>query len=174
MAGKAQKPIGQLQEKKNPRAKSGVVTLMPDQRRKVPRCPKTITGMGRVVYNALMADPVSQVLTGADMYDVHRYCHLIERRESLEREAWAQPVVESEYGASPNPRFRIVKELSREIEKLREQLGVLPLARMRLGISIGQASESLDGLRKRLTAPPPKRADVAPGEDGIIDLDGLA
>ena len=71
------------------------------------------------------------------------------------------------------PRLRLEERLSREIMAYEDRFGMTPLSRMRLGIAIGQAAESLDGLRERLVRRQGAAATVYPGEDGVIDLDGL-
>lgn len=165
MANKAQKPAGQLQYKREGRAERRTLRVVqPDEPRKVPRPPKTLTGIGRVVWRAYWSDSVSLAASEVDLYDIHRYCHLIERREALEASIAETPTVRNEYGEQPHPKFKIIRELSREIEKTREHLGILPLAKMRLGLVTVQAEHG-----RRSLPPKPKRED----RPGVLDLDAL-
>lgn len=172
MAAKRQKPPEQLQGRSSRyRGTSTLVLVAPEERRAVPRLPRGLGALGKAVWRAYWADPISQVATGADVHDIIRYCHLLDRRAALEREIEREPTVENEYGRQPNPLFKITKELTREIEKTREQLGILPLARMRLGIATTQRTASVLDLRARLDRTAPTSA--TPAADEVIDLEQL-
>lgn len=169
MAGKPQKPASTLQSHRDARGDRRTLRVVePSTPRKVPRVPKDLGPRGAVIWRAYWTDPVSLAATGVDIYDIHRYCQLIEQREELEAHIAAHPISLNEYGEQPNPRFRMVKELTREIEKTREQLGILPLARMRLGLVKVQQESGLHDLREKV-----KRSQPRDEPAGVIDLDEL-
>lgn len=176
MAAKRQKPAEQLKGRSSRyRGSSTLVLVHPEDRRVVPRQPRGLGSVGRACWRAYWTDPISEVATGADLQDIVRYCHLVDRRAALERDLADEPTVENEYGKQPNPLFKLTKELTREIEKTREQLGILPLARMRLGIATTQRATSVMDLRARLDRPPvaERRASATPSDE-VIDLEALS
>lgn len=165
MANKYQKPVDQLQFKRGGRAERRTLTVVTDSAPlEVPPMPKGLRGSGKRQWEAYWGDRVSLAATPVDGYDIERYCRLLDERDTLKRAALRMPVVQHIYGETPNPRWRIVKELTREIEKLREQLGILPLARMRLGLVSVQAEHG------RRSLPPDPQQPPAP-RPTIIDLD---
>lgn len=164
-----QKPASQLQNQRGGRAERRTLRVVaPTERRKVPRVPADLGARGRIIWRAYWSDPVSVAATGVDIYDIHRYCQLIEQREELEAQIAARPLVENGYGLGPNPLTRIVKEMTREIEKTRDMLGILPLSRMRLGIAVVQAETGKHDLRAKLQHAAPTTEPT-----GVIDLDAL-
>ncbi len=164
MPNKYQKPVSQLQNPRGGRAERRTLTVVAESTPlEVPPLPKGLRASGKRQWAAYWGDRVSLAATPVDEYDIERYCRLLDERDSLKRAALRNPVVQHIYGETPNPRWRIIKELTREIEKLREQLGILPLARMRLGLVTVQAEHG-----RRTMPPEPKAAAPRPA---IIDLD---
>lgn len=177
MAGKPQKPIGQLQNPRNPRGKAGGVTLVADQERAVPRPPKGLTKEAAAAWRAFFRSPLGGAVDyQGDGPALRRWIWLVSERERLVARfasGFEELIGRGSLGqVALNPLLKLEERYSREIMAYEDRFGMTPLARMRLGIAIGQAAESLDGLRKRLTQPPQRR-DVPHGEDGVIDLDGL-
>lgn len=165
MPNKYQKPVSQLQNPRGGRAERRTLTVVANSAPlEVPPPPKGLRATGKRQWVAYWSDRVSLAAVGVDEYDIERYCRLLDRRDTLERAVLKIPVVQHLYGEAVNPRWRIIKELTREIEKLREQLGILPLSRMRLGLVTVQAEHG------RRSLPPPPKQD-APPKPLIIDLD---
>jgi hypothetical protein len=159
-----QKPSEQLQGRGSRFKGQPTLTLTlvrPDDRRAVPEFPEYLDPAYRPVWDAYWEDPVSKLVTRADEYDLGRYFMLLAHRDKLQGEALADPITKGSMDQDvPNPRFRIVAQLNREIEKYREQLGVLALARMKLGLATGLAQEATArGIRAQLDAAggPPQR-----------------
>lgn len=143
--------MGQLQNPRGGRADRRTFPIaVPAEMPPAPGPPPDLKAEGLEVWAAYWSDPVSCAATDVDRYDIARYCRLIDRRAVLERAVRRRPVVKNDYGEQPNPRFKIIRELSREIEKTREQLGILPLARMRLGLVQTQRDLGVEDLRRRL------------------------
>lgn len=168
MANKYQKPASQLQNQRGGRVERRTLRVVEPAERTLPRVPRDLGERGRVIWRAYWSDPVSLAATGVDIYDIHRYCQLIEQREELEAQIAKRPIVETGYGESPNPLTRIVKELTREIEKTRDMLGILPLSRMRLGLVTVQTESGKHDLKQKLRQTP-----AADEPAGVIDLDEL-
>lgn len=168
MANQRQKSPEQLQGKGSRYTGSSTLALVqPDARRPLPAYPPKLREAYRVVWDAFWADPVAQMVTGADHYDIGRYFTLLGKRDTLQGQVLAHPTVEGSMGQDVvNPKLAILKELNREIEKLRDQLGILPLARMRLGVTTNAYvnTKTTGDLRGQLTR------EV----DAIIDIDEVS
>lgn len=168
MANKYQKPVSQLQNPRGGRAERRMLTVVTDNAPlEVPPMPKGLRASGKRQWEAYWGDRVSLAATGVDAYDIERYCRLLDERDTLKRAALRKPVVQHIYGETPNPRWRIVKELTREIEKTRDMLGILPLSRMRLGLVTVQTESGKHDLKQKLRQTP------ADEPAGFIDLDAL-
>lgn len=175
MAGKRQKTSAELQGYGSAHRGEATLSLVPaDARREVPTPPKGLPKDLLVVWEAFWEDRISTLVKPADAYDVGRYFLLLAEREKHERAIRAKPLVAGSMGQQVvNPRIALVKELSREIEKTREHLGILPLSRLRLNIA--EHTETLSGLaalRQSLDggkASAPIEAEATE----VVDLDGL-
>lgn len=169
MPAKRQKPSDQLHGKGSRfRGTSPLALVPPDASRPVPSMPKGLPRHLQAVWRDFWRDPVSQQLTPADGYDVARYFTLLAEREEVETKARANPLVPGSLDNKVlNPLYKRANDLTREIEKYREQLGILPLSRVRLNVTTTQLFANVATLkRQRSTAP----AEPA----GVIDLDDLA
>lgn len=177
VAGKAQKPTSQLQ---NPRGGRGerrtFPILVPEGELVAPPAPKGLRSAGREAWERYWTDPVCCAATRVDGYDIARYCQLLDRRATYERRLAKSPTQLTIAGERPAAIFLVVKELTREIEKLREQLGILPLARMRLGLVQTQRDIGRADLLRRLERSEEAREaledDAIEGE--VVNLDELA
>ncbi len=147
---------------------SSTLALVPaDARREIPAYPPRLPKAYRVVWDAFWADPVSQMVTGADHYDIGRYFLLLAKRDAIQGQVLAHPLVKGSMDQDvANPKLAILKELNREIEKLRDQLGLLPLARMKLGVTTNAYvnTKTTDDLRGQL----------AREVDAVIDIDEVS
>lgn len=182
MPNKRQKPADQLQGKGSRYRGTAPLTLVPpDARRTIPPTPPGLSPTWRKAWRAFWSDAISTQLTSADGVDVARYFTLLARREALEEGLYRcdpetgdlDGLTESgsQGQAVIHPHFIAVKEITREIEKLREQLGILPLSRMRLGIATVQHAASIHDLTARLEKR--RAATAGPIEAEVVDLEAL-
>jgi hypothetical protein len=136
----------------------------------VPPTPEGLGPAGAAAWQSYWSDRVSLAATVADGPDIARYCALHDEREAVEAKIRGAKryggghVIEGMNGPMLNPLHRVRKELTREIEKYREQLGILALPRMRLGLVAVQAEHG-----RRSLPPEPQQAPVP--KPTIIDLD---
>jgi hypothetical protein len=89
------------------------------------------------------------------------------------RSQYGGDVIEGMNGPILNPLHRVRKDLTREIEKLREMLGILPLARMRLGLVQTQRDIGVADLRRRLDRGERAAEAIEAEATEVVDLDGL-
>lgn len=175
MAGKRQKTSGELQGYGSAHRGEATLTLVPpDARREVPDPPKGLPEGLHAVWASFWASRISTLVEPADAYDVGRYFLLLAEREKHERAIRAKPLVEGSMGQQvPNPRLMIVKELTREIEKTREQLGILSLARLRLNIAENVERNGIADLRRKLDGGGAQREPIEAEATAVVDLDAL-
>jgi P27 family predicted phage terminase small subunit len=172
VSGKRQKAPEDLQGKGSRyRGTSSLQLVPPDARREVPPPPEQLPANLHQLWAAFWDDRISTLVKPADAYDVSRFFLLLAEREKHERAIRAKPLVEGSMGQQVvNPRITLVKELSREIEKTREHLGILPLARLRLGIAESADDAGKAGvaaLRRKLFGDEPIEAEA--GEVESLD-----
>lgn len=181
MAGKRQKASSELQGYGSAHRGETPLTLVPpDARREVPAPPAELPADLHPVWHAFWDDRVSQLVKPADHYDVRRYFLLLAERERHERAIRRQPLVEGSMGQKViNPRLTLVKELTREIEKTREHLGILPLSRIRLNIAENAETVSgiaalRAGLNQRQSEEPSRGGGAVEAEvRRVVNLDDL-
>jgi P27 family predicted phage terminase small subunit len=166
VVNKAQKPVSQLQNPRGGRAERRTLTVVESGPLEIPAAPEGLKAAGRAVWEAYWGDRVSLAATVVDGPEIARYCMLHDERAAVEkrikgRSQYGGDVIEGMNGPILNPLHRVRKELTREIEKLREQLGILPLARMRLGLVTVQAEHGRRSL-------PPAKPKAQPA---VIDID---
>jgi P27 family predicted phage terminase small subunit len=181
VAGKPHKPASQLQSHREARAERRSLRVVDpgERKRSAPRVPQDLGALGRMMWRAIWHSDISLAISPAAIYDLHRFCRLLDRREAIEAQIYCETVAEQQRGllvegsmGQPvaNPNLTIVKELSREIEKTREQFGIPPLAQMRLGVTkVTQDNGMADLRRKMRDLPSGERDEPA----GVINLDEL-
>lgn len=182
MANRRQKPASQLQGRGSAYRNTGAVALAADAARPVPGAPKGLTTRAREVWRTFWRSPLGGAVDyQGDGPALRRWIWLVSERERLLDRFHGEGedrLSLTTFGSTGNvvlhPLLKLEERLSREIMMYEDRFGMTPLARMRLGVAIGQAHESLDGLRRRLADGAAAREDVPAGEDGVIDLDELA
>lgn len=176
MSGKRQKAPEDLQGKGSRyRGTTSLQLVPPDARREVPDPPEQLPKALHELWWAFWSDRISTLVKPADAYDVSRFFLLLAEREKHERAVRAKPLVLGSMGQEVvNPRLAIVKELSREIEKTREHLGILPLARLRLGIAENvEKTSGVAALRAQLDRSNPKSEAIEAEASEVVDLDAM-
>ena len=100
---------------------------------------------------------------------MRRYFSLRAERERLERKAARQPIVPGSAGQDTlSPLYGRLDEVTREIEKYRQELGILPLARMRLGVATGHARSALEDMREQLRRRQEAEAGIEEVPDDVV------
>jgi|SRR5690348_10495242 len=148
MANKRQKLPAQLQ---GHRQKPSMIELAQPAKPILPRTPKGLHPVAQRAWRDFWSSPLAQVVDmDADAEALHRWAYCVSERELLEEQIREAPLLAGSTGQMVrNPLFDILKERTREIEKFREQFGMAPLHRMRLGITYSEADEALDRMQKR-------------------------
>ena len=146
IAGHRAKPRGQI------------VALPPvavEESPPAPACPRGVLKRSREIWarfwESELADHVDRT---ADLYRVERW---IRDADELER-AWrlfrqARFVTGSMGQTRLNTVWKVIQDCEARIAKADEQLGMTPLARARLGLTLGQAGNELAELNRRMNQP---------------------
>lgn len=118
-------------------------------------------------WSAFWRSPMASVVDeNADMDALRDWAWLLSERDRLQASVKRKGVVPGSHGQPMlNPLARLVDAYTRRINSYREQFGMTPLSRMRLGIAIGDAHDALSDLFGELN-------DTA--QPQAVDLDALA
>lgn len=182
MANRRRKTADQLQGRGSAYKGVGTVVLTASAARKVPTPPKGLTKGAAAIWREFWRSPLGDAVDyRGDGPALRRWIWLVDKRERLIERFYGDGedrlplTVVGSTGANMviHPLLRLEERFSREIMMYEDRFGMTALARMRLGVAIGQAHESLDAMRRRLTDAPEVSRNVKPGEDGVIDMDGL-
>lgn len=151
MAGKRQKPPGELVYRRGGRAQP-LVQVAPAT--VTPTPPEDVGEHALAVWSAFWASRVSGAIDLlADGEALRHWIRCVDERERLRVATSRAPLVKGSHDQLMlNPLFRRIRELNREIARAEEHFGMTPLARMRLGVTYLQeqaAKEDLDAKRER-------------------------
>jgi hypothetical protein len=168
MPARRQKRPEELQGRGSRHAGTTTLQLVPpDAGRPVPGYPDGLAEHLRAVWDAFWSDAISQRLTPADMYDVGQYFGLLQERDALLQVARRKTITKGSMEQDVlNPRFRRIEQITAEIKVYREQLGILPLSRSRLGWETARAESGFLDLQRKWE----ERHGEMPA---VIDLDEL-
>lgn len=154
MPGKRQKPASQLQGYGS-RYRGTTATILPQAvALAVPPCPAGISAAARKVWESFWDSPVAPTVDmRCDAPALARWIIAFSEVERLRRQIRKHPTVTGSMGQPVlNPIHDIMRGYIRDMERAEEHFGMTPLARMRLGIAIGEAGLSLQALKDSLGA----------------------
>jgi hypothetical protein len=134
MAGKRQKPPGELVYRRGGRAKP-LVHVTPASIAPTP--PEGVGEHALAVWSTLWASRVSGAIDLlADGEALRHWILGVDEREKLRAATVRAPLVKGSHEQLMlNPLFRRLRELNREIARAEEHFGMTPLARLRLGVT---------------------------------------
>lgn len=101
----------------------------------------------REVWRSFWSSSLPQLLTAADHVALLRLFGMYDERERLDRQFRRSPFVTGSTGQTvAHPSAKLVASLDGRIVALEDRFGITPLARMKLGIAVGEAARSLEDL----------------------------
>ncbi len=101
----------------------------------------------RTAWASYWSSSLPQLLTDADHSALLRLFGMYDERERLNRQFRKSPFVTGSTGQTvAHPSAKLVASLDGRIVALEDRFGITPLARMKLGIAIGEAARSLEDL----------------------------
>lgn len=167
MANKRQKSPDTLQ---GHRARPQLVRLdAAPAKPSIPTAPKNLHPVARRAWRQFWSSSLPQVLDiQADDEALRRWAYCLSEREKLEDELRERPFVLGSQGQSVrNPLWGVLKERTREVERFREQFGMSPLHRLRLGVALGEADDARDRMERRRRTVEPAIVEIGgAGRDG--------
>jgi len=147
-AGRPRKPIAQRQ---GHRTQAALVVVPSPLKRTVPRPPDGLLPSSRKAWRVYWQSDVSRVADPVDMPRIERWIKTLDEYERvnpilkqtrLVKGSTEQPVL--------NPLAPYVASLAAELRAAEYELGLTPLARLRLGIFLGQARITAEELNRTL------------------------
>ena len=134
----------------------------------VPRAPKNLLPASKRLWTDFWNSPVSHAIDpDADRYRIERWITTVDEYERVNAAFKATRIVRGSTGQPAlNPLAQYLQQLLAEINKAETELGLTPLARMRLGIAYGEAQLTALELARALD----ELGEVAI-EPGILDGD---
>ena len=141
---------GDRRQRRNTR-ELGVVMSVPTRSAPVPAPPAGLLVSTRNVWAAFWASEQASLVMPADHPALLRLFTLLDERERCARAASKRRLIEGSQGQPVlNPLLKHVAALDGEIRQLEDRFGLTPLARLRLGVTFGEAHRSLADLNRAL------------------------
>lgn len=129
----------------------GAVVSLPSRSTPAPATPSGLLAPVRAAWDAFWGSEQSSLVMPADHPALLRLFSLLDERERCSRAARKSPLVEGSQGQPTlNPLLKHVGSLDTEIRQLEDRFGLTPLARLRLGVTFGDAHRSLADLNRSL------------------------
>lgn len=169
MAAKRQKPPEMLQGRGSRFAGSTLPAVSRDHKRPIPITP---TGLRKAASDAWVefwqSPMASLVQDDSDMDALRDWAWLVSERDRLQPMVKKTPLVMGSTGQLvANPISKLVADYTRRITQYRDQFGMTPLSRMRLGIAVGEAADTLAGLAMSAGSDAPETIDLSDFDDVI-------
>lgn len=137
----------------------------------VPPAPRGLRKVARDEWEAFWRSRLASVVDmDADMDALRDWALLVSERDRLRALYRKQPLIAGRTGLVENPLGRVIERYSRRIDVYRNQFGMTPLSRMRLGIAIGEALDVLDGLNADDVTDDDEPELVDIGEGEVIEV----
>jgi P27 family predicted phage terminase small subunit len=132
----------------------------------MPVVPRGLLARSRQIWERFWGSELSaHVDRAADIYRVERWIRDVDELERAWRLFRRERFVTGSMGQIRlNTVWKVVQDCESRVAKSEEQLGMTPLARARLGLTLGQAANTLDELNRRMNEPDePKGPRVVAG-----------
>lgn len=170
MAGKPQKLASLRIDQRPQRARSGTSAVVRDTSRPIPIPPVGLRKSAKDAWLAFWRSPMATLVQDeSDMDALRDWAFCISERDRIQPLVRKTPLVPGSMGQMVlNPLAALVKDYTRRIDRYREQFGMTPLSRMRLGIAVGEAHDVLSDLAASLG--PDEAEVVVLDDDGVIEV----
>lgn len=139
-----------------------------------PTAPRGLLARSRDIWKRFWSSELSEhVDREADMYRVERWIRDVDELERAWRLFRSERFVTGSMGqVRINTVWKVVQDCEARVRLAEDQLGMTPLARARLGLTLGQAGNALDELNRRMNEPDePKRPRPATQNGQVIEGD---
>ncbi len=153
MPGQRQKPRDMLADDRPSRRGQGIIELaaIPEDA-ELPAPPDGLGTTGLRWWDLFWRSPNSRILQPVDVPSVERLAFIYDEIERLEADLANQTATMGRAKALAKT-VQMLRLRIHEREELESRFGISPLARMRLGIVLGQADRALDEMHARYQKP---------------------
>lgn len=173
MPARRQKPPEMLQGKGSRFAGTKSIVPQHDPNRPVPLPPRGLRKVARDEWRSFFNSGLSSLVNlDTDMDALRDWAYLVSERDRMRDEFEKSPIVFTAKGFSENPIGKIIARYTMQINRYRDQFGMTPLSRMRLGIAVGQAADVLDSLATSRAGDDIETVEL--DESDLIDVAGVA
>lgn len=132
--------------------KKPTLAVLADRKRKVPKAPDGLRETTMTDWATFWRSPLANTVEEVDVPVVRRLFRLRDQYEKAMEMAEAAMMVKGSVGQiRVNPLADHALKLEAMMLRLEAELGLTPLARMRLGVAIGEAQQTLDKLNERFS-----------------------
>ena len=119
----------------------------------VPDPPANWLAATKTAWRRFWAGPLAPYVIESDLDTLSRLFRMVDMQARFWREGSRQPLVEGSQGQPvTNPLLDEADRLETLIQRLEDKFGKGPLARLKLGVALGDAARSLDELNDALSA----------------------
>lgn len=124
-----------------------------------PAIPRGVLKRSKEIWERFWASELSDhVDREADLYRVERWIREVDELERAWRLFRSERFVTGSMGQIRlNTVWRVVQDCEARVARAEEQFGMTPLARARLGLTLGQAGNALEDLNRRMNEPDESR-----------------
>ena len=152
-------PIRQGHRRRN------LTALAPREDRRPLRVPPGLSAVAGRVWRAYWRSPVSRAAeVGADYHVLVRWIRALDEYETTAAVVRERRIVKGSMGQPViNPLVGYLRDLEETIRYAEQQLGLTPVARIRLGIALGEARLTADELNRRLDQAQARARKQEPG-----------
>lgn len=163
-------PTPKPAERRQRRNKTGVGHILPAAPAELPACPKGSNGkpMLKATRDAWVAfwdsDVARLVDTRSDLPSLHRLFRLYDERQKIDNHVarHGRLTTGSTGQTTLDPLYKEQSSVDARITALEDRFGLTPLARLKLGVTFGQAAESLDRMNQDFGQDPDDADDDDP------------
>jgi phage terminase small subunit len=114
---------------------------------KAPRMPSNLCPAAQEAWRSYWSDSVSGIMRSSDATVALRWAKNLDRYHRLIAEADREPLVTGSQGQDrPNPLYELAFKVEASIKADELQLGIGPLARLKLGVALSESAKSLADL----------------------------
>lgn len=165
MPGPAPKPRD-IRQNKIKRPEIGLVKVDPADKPIIPAVPKGLTAASKKRWRTFWLSPLATVVEiSTDLHRVERWITAVDEYEKVGKVFRSSRLVKGSTGQPVlNPLASYLTSLEATISRAEQELGMTPLARLKLGIAVGQAKLTAEALNKSLNEAGQDRPQIVDAE----------
>lgn len=148
------------------RPEVGIVKVDPADKPVIPLAPKGLTTASKKRWRTFWLSPLASVVEiSTDLHRVERWIQAVDEYEKVGKVFRSSRLVKGSTGQPVlNPLASYLASLEATISRAEQELGMTPLARLKLGIAVGQAKLTAEALNKSLSEAGQDRPQIVDAE----------